>query len=297
MRRRPRLALTLWAALAGTALAVETPLPAAELIGSFVWTLDDPRFGGISAIELGPDGSGFVAVSDRGAIITGRIRRDPAGRIEGIDAGAIAHLAGRDGAPLPPPRSDAEGLALMDDGTLFVSFEIAPRVLRYDRVFGAATYLPIPRDFDRMQPNGALEALAVDAEGTLYTLPEVSVRRTGEHPVYRFRDGRWDVPFSLPPQGSYRPVGADIGPDGRLYLLERSFGLTGFAARVRRFVVTGDSIDAGATLIDTARGTHGNLEGLSVWRDAAGALRLTLVSDNNFHAFLPTEVVEYRLPD
>jgi hypothetical protein len=297
MRSRPVLALTLAAALACVAQAVESPAPGVVPLGRFVWTLDDPRFGGISAIEVGPDGLSFVAVSDRGAILTGSILRTGDGRIERIETDRIRHLRGRGLDRLPRQRSDAEGLAVAADGTLYVSFEIAPRVLRYDDPFGPATYLPIPRDFNRLRANEALEALAIAEDGTLITLPEGSPRPDGAYPVYRFRDGTWDQPFLLPPLGPHAPVGADFGPDGRLYLLERSFGLAGFATRVRRFTLTGDAIDAGETLIDTPRGTYGNLEGISVWRDAAGHLRLTLVGDNNFHRFLPTEVVEYAVPD
>jgi len=43
--------------------------------------------------------------------------------------------------------------------------------------------------------------------------------------------------------------------------------------------------------------THDNLEGVSVWRDADGALRATLVSDDNFRFLQQTEIVEYLLPD
>jgi hypothetical protein len=50
-------------------------------------------------------------------------------------------------------------------------------------------------------------------------------------------------------------------------------------------------------LLETAPGAFGNLEGLSVWQDAAGALRLTLVADDNFLFFLGTEVVEFTVPD
>jgi hypothetical protein len=300
MRRRSRLALILAAALAAPALAVETPGPAAVFLSSTVWQDPSRDFGGLSAIELAGDGTAFLAVTDRGTLIEGQIRRDGAGRITAIDIGRMEPLRGRGEAPLPVPRSDAEGLALTPDGTLYVSFEIAPRVLRYARPFGPAEFLPIPRDFNRMKPNGALESLALAPDGALYTLPEASFRPDGAHPVYRFRAGRWDQPFLLPAGGDFRPVGADFGPDGRFYLLERSFGLSGFATRLRRFDLPGDGppgrpLTGGETLIETPAGTHSNLEGLSVWRDATGRLRLTMVSDNNFHRFLPTEIVEYAL--
>jgi hypothetical protein len=114
-------------------------------------------------------------------------------------------------------------------------------------------------------------------------------------PVYRFKDG-WTQPFSIPRIGDYLPTAADFGPDGRLYILEREFhGLLGFQSRVRRFDI--GAIDAGQMLLETAIGQHDNLEGLSVWRDGDGALRLTMISDDNFRFFQSTQIVEYSVPD
>ena len=42
-------------------------------------------------------------------------------------------------------------------------------------------------------------------------------------------------------------------------------------------------------------GQHDNLEGISVWQDASGAIRLTMIADDNFNFFQKTELVEYRL--
>ncbi len=50
-------------------------------------------------------------------------------------------------------------------------------------------------------------------------------------------------------------------------------------------------------LLETASGTYDNLEGVSVWRDAGGRLRATMISDDNFKFFQRTEIVEYALPD
>jgi len=280
------------------AMGAETtdPGPAAWL-GSYVWTMNNDRFGGMSAIEVTPDGMGFVALSDRGAIVPGTFRRDEQGRISGVVAEPLGVLRSRNDGALTPSRSDSEGLAIAPDGTIYISFEIAPRVLRYQSPYGRPQILPIPRDFSRMASNGALEALAIAPDGALFTMPERSVRPDGAFTIYRFRDGSWDAPFALPRDGAFLPVGADFGPDGRLYLLERDLGVFGFSTRVRRFVLTGDTIDAGETLLQTSAGTHGNLEGIAVWRDTAGRLRLTMIADNNFKSFLDTQIVEYTLQD
>ncbi|MGB7262337.1 MAG: hypothetical protein WBC68_09710 [Albidovulum sp.] len=39
------------------------------------------------------------------------------------------------------------------------------------------------------------------------------------------------------------------------------------------------------------------MEGLAVWRDTQGDIRLTMVSDNNFVLFRPTEIVDYRIAE
>ena len=127
---------------------------------------------------------------------------------------------------------------------------------------------------------------------------DCAMGRAKPFPVYRFRNGVWDQPFILPRRGYFLAVAADIGPDGRFYLLERQFfGLLGFGSRVRRFTMSPDGLSKEETLLQTTPGQHDNLEGLSVWRDASGTLRLTMISDDNFLFLQRTEIVEYRVPD
>jgi hypothetical protein len=57
------------------------------------------------------------------------------------------------------------------------------------------------------------------------------------------------------------------------------------------------SFDKGEILLETPVGLYDNLEGVSIWRDDAGHLTATMVSDDNFAFFLRSEIVEYRLPD
>lgn len=277
-------ALLVW----GTTLAEDV-----AHVGSYTWRNDAVGFGGYSAIEVSQDGESFIALSDRATLIEGRfIRTD--GIITGIEAGRILPLLDDDGLPLTGLDSDSEGLAIDAQGRLWVSFEGNARVMRYDEVGGAATLLPRPREFHGMQRNSALEALAIDSAGTIYTIPERSGGVTTPFPVFRLISAKWDIPFHLPRRGPFLVVGADIGPDGRLYLLERDFTGIGFRSRVRRFDMQGGSEE---TLIETPTRRHDNLEGISVWRDGDGALRITMISDDNFQALQRTEIVEYRVAD
>lgn len=277
--------------------SVARPMPVG-FVSAFHWQGDAPMFGGFSAIETDPDGTGFVVVTDKGYFVTARILRDQDGHIAQINADPLQRLLSKDGLPFGPYASDAEGLAISANGTAFVSFERVSRVARYDRLGDKSRPLPKHPDFKSMPENESLEALAIDADDSLFTLPERPTGSGQVFPVYRFKNGIWDQPFNLPKRGLFLAVDADFGPDGRFYLLERQFfGLSGFASRVRRFVIGPAGPEAEETLLQSAPGQHDNLEGLSVWRDATGSLRLTMISDDNLLFLQRTEIVEYRVPD
>lgn len=300
MQRRAFLALVLLAgmALLTLPLAAKDPLPGAGPVSDYVWSQPgDGLFGGFSAIEVSDDGLAFAALSDAGALVQGRIARDAAGKITSVTAdGRAMPLLNERGGNLGEDDNDTEGLAVMADGTAFVSTEGPARVLRYRDLGGIATALPVPGEFRAMQRNSALEALAVAADGTVYTMPERSGRVDRPFPVFRFRAGNWDQPFAMTRDGTLLPVGADFGPDGRLYVLEREFlGVAGFRMRLRSFAVTDVALGDERRLVETRTGRHGNLEGVSVWRNAAGNLIATMISDDNYKWFLSTEIVEYDL--
>ncbi|WP_096784247.1 esterase-like activity of phytase family protein [Rhodobacter sp. CZR27] len=295
MPRSPRLALTAGLML-GLALCSSASAPPVGGTDCFVWREDDVLFGGLSAIEMSADGREITVLSDRGAWTRGHVQRDAAGRITGIEVPPLRPLLARGTAPLARARSDSEGLAIAPDGTAYVSFEGAARVLRYRDLTGSAVNLRVHRDFALMQGNAALEALAIDRDGNLYTLPERSGSATRPFPVYRFREGRWDQPFAIPRRGAYLAVGADFGPDGRLYLLERRFrGLLGFGSRVRRFELGPAGILSEETVFESPSGVYDNLEGLAVWQEAGGGIVISMVSDDNFLFVQRTEIVEHRL--
>ncbi|WP_299287758.1 esterase-like activity of phytase family protein [uncultured Tateyamaria sp.] len=235
-----------------------------------------PGFGGISAIET-RDGSTAVLLSDRGAAFSVSLNR-AAGTYE------VARLS------QPQPDRDSEGLAY-SGGDLFYSYEGPGEVVDQQ---GKA--LPDNPAFHIYHPNGSFEALAAEANGTVYTLPERSGHKARGFPVYRFRNGAWDVPATLSRRNPFLPVGADIGPDGRLYILERAFSPLGFRSRIR----TLDPMDWTApprTLLTTHAGQHDNLEGVTVWQSISGATCLSMVSDDNFLSILRTELVEYALTE
>lgn len=298
MQIRARLGLTALFALLCGLQGAASPQEPVGFVSAYLWRMDDRRFGGLSGLELSGDGLNLTAISDSANWLTAKITRDAEGKITEIGQGQMGPLKGPKGRPLKWPRMDSEGLAIAADGTAYVSFEAETRVMRYERLDGPGIDLPLHRSFAQLPFNGSLEALAIDDQGRLYTLPETTDSQTHPFPVLRFDGSKWIQIFRLPREGNFLPVGADFGPDGRLYILERRFlGLGGFASRVRALYIPepGGAPEV-QTVLETPPGLHDNLEGLAVWRDGTGAIRLTMVSDDNFSFLLRTEIVEYRLP-
>ncbi len=303
MRRRSAIKLILpllaAAGLAAAAYAAKRPADAAvqqaRYLGSYSWHLKQPWFGGFSALKLSDNGQALTALSDRATLVTSRIRRRD-GQIAAISVTAAHPLLASSGKVLDGPSGDSEGLAVAADGARYISFEGTARVARYQHPQDRAEVLPRPGAFRKLPRNKSLETLAIDRHGHLYTLPERALDQQGQIPVWRWNGRKWSRPFSLPPRGGFLPVDADFGPDGRFYLLERDLTLLGFRSRLRRWDITAEGPANEVTLLQTAAGTHDNLEGLSIWRDPTGGLRATMISDDNFLPLQRTELVEYALP-
>lgn len=297
------LALSLGVVAAATGFAANRAPQSqakAEHLGTYVWRAKPEWFGGFSALELDPNGRDMIVLSDRSTLVRARLQRQnnsQGGNITGVEMLSAKHLRSSKGRRLFGRIMDSEGLAVAADGSLFISFEGVARVVHHRDETTRARVLPRARAFRAMPLNKSLEALAINAKGHLYTLPENAPDEDGNIPVWRWDGQAWSQPYSLPRRGGFLPVGADFGPDGRFYLLERDFTLIGFHSRLRRWDVTAQGLGNEVTLLRTGTGTHDNLEGLSVWRDASGDLRATMVSDDNFMTLQRTELVEYRLPE
>lgn len=255
---------------------------------------DLTKLGGFSGVELGPQDS-FVTISDRGHILRGTLVRQN-GRLIGLKDWTNQPLLGTQGNPVRGKANDAEGIALGPDGTLYVSFEGAHRILSYPTGQSLPTQRIAPPIFRNFPQNGGLEALAVDDHGTIYALPEHTWRRGGGTPLFRRTKNGWTELPGYTRNKGFLPVGADIGPDDRIYILDRHFKGLGFATRIRSYAITPRGLTDPQQILQTPARRHGNLEGLSVWRDGQGQIRLTMVSDDNFLSLLRGEIVEYTLP-
>ncbi|WP_039018500.1 esterase-like activity of phytase family protein [Halocynthiibacter namhaensis] len=299
MRRRSKLALAAFLLICTGAIAQDqqSPAPQAQYLSSFAPGNVIAGFGGLSALEISEDGNRFFVLSDRAILFEGQFARNQTQISDMLIAPAMS-LRDVDGQEFRGKSGDSEGLALSKNGNLMLSFEGVPRLSSVPDTHAETIDLirhTRPDAFRQLPENAALEALAVDENGAYFTLPE-DPRDGGDFPVWRYRHDLWDQPFAIARHDGFLAVGADFGPDGMFYLLERKLAFPGFASRIRRFTITGDHISEGEVILKTTPGQHDNLEGISLWRDDQWRIRITMVSDNNYFILQTTEFVEYVMP-
>jgi hypothetical protein len=242
--------------------------------------------GGLSGIELSQDGSTGLIASDRGQLFKVAITRE-SGRLAKVEMTPWAKPAVLEG--------DLEGVATLDGKTFAFSFERDTRVVVLSPDGEIETLKGHPQ-FHKFEENKSLEALAIRSDGTLFTLPENPSNRSNIYPLFAYQNSTWAIVGGLPRRGSFLTVGADFGPDSLLYILERTVSPIGFQSRIRRFDLDVPGLNE-QVVLSTWPSKHGNLEGISVWRDTTGQTRVTMVSDNNFLSALRNEIVEYTLQE
>lgn len=242
----------------------------------------------LSGVDFTSNGD-IAIVSDKGVMFDARISDE----VTSLTVTASHHLLNQGGSPLARERSDAEGLAITPDGRMFISLERQHRIDEFRNRQTVQSW-PIPSAI-ALPPNGGLEALAVDADGTLWTLSETPIR--GGFPLLELRDGEWKERGSLPQSGRFLPVGADFDASGRLYILERSNHLWRFQSRIRRInIPTEDEKDI-EILWESDLGEYDNLEGIALLDNPTRDIHLLLVSDDNRMPLQTTQVLLLRLGD
>lgn len=277
-----------WTPVAVTATPVALNAPELEsgdapviFAGALELTSPFDRFHGLSDVKF-VDETRFFAINDEGLMIRGEVVLE-AGRLAGVREAAARPLSDETGAPLlAKAAADAEGLALLPDGTLLVSFERQHRVWRYHpglgRMVGA---LPIP-DFPFTENDG-LEGIAAWGRHGYWAAGESGG-------LWRCAPTGCDL-VEAPPEvplvdAQLRIVSLDRDPEGEgLFTLRRAFDArTGRSTiTVSRTAFRPDGAPRDTLLLTlTQPNLVDNFEGLAAVRRADGGVRLYLLSDDNF---------------
>jgi hypothetical protein len=260
----------------------------------------DPRFGGLSGLRVSADGTRFVAVSDEGWLVTGRLLYDGAGALAGVADAAISPLRSREGKPLPSlgkAASDAESLVLEPNGSMLVGFERLHRIMRYPPDGGPPSAVTPPEGLDRAPSNAGLEALTKLADGRLLALTEGLkaddgvVGWVGGPAAWRALIWRTDEGFNVSDAATL--------PDADVLVLERRAFPPGVRVRLLRAADITPGAVLGGAEIARLEGTltFDNMEGIAVRRDERRRTLVYIVSDDNFSPLQRTLLLVFRLTD
>lgn len=283
-----------------------------EWRGGIELASDDERFGGLSSLELSQDGSGLLAVSDRGLWFKAELTYTD-GHLSGLDAPVMAPMLGADGKPFNGKvRSDAEALAgwepMRIDGKMIVGFESRTRAGLYDlgkNGFKARFKdLKLPKEAARGPANQELEAIGRFASGPLagsiLAISELNKDESGDIRAFLW-GGKKSFSFSIKQFEDYAITDLAILPDGDVLTVERSFSGTSLPGMAIRRIKSEEIVAGGAVaprLVFSGRMPFyriDNMEGIAVSR-LNGEIRVTVLSDNNFRPeFQRTLLLQFAL--
>lgn len=289
--------------------------PAKKQFGSLVFrgglqlSSANGQFGGLSSIRVAANGSNFLAITDRGFWLRGRINYQGESPV-GIADGEIAPMLYSDGKPITARGwYDAEALA-EDGGFAYVALERVHRILKFDYakrgLMSRGTLVPTPPEIAKLPSNRGLECIQVMPKGSPLAGALIAISERGLDEANNIRGFLVGGPkpgvFSIRPSDDFDVVDCAVAPNSELLILERSFSWRrGVAMRIRSVpladIVPGAVLE-GSKLISADMGFEiDNMEGLSVHRSAKDEIVLTLVSDDNFSMIQRTILLQFTLLD
>lgn len=267
-------------------------------------------FGGISGLAF-LDAQSFVMVTDEGRFLSGRLDLD-GGAPSGLSDVEIDVIRNSSGNPLPTKfSSDSEAIdVVMRDGrptAVRVGFEHLTRIADFDltdgRPNGPAREVAIPDWLTGLRTNESIESVCIAPDnspvaGSTLVITEGHQVTSGQwaSTLLGNRD-RGDLGLAVSP--GVNPTDCAFLPDGDLLVLERGLAFVTFTVQIRR--IPADQVRAGAimdgeVILRHAGGEVDNFEGLGVRILPDGEVRVTIVSDDNFHAFQRTLLLDFALP-
>jgi hypothetical protein len=278
-----------------------------EFRGGLALTSKYDAFGGISALNIEPDGAHFLAITDNGAWLRGRIEYQD-GRPSGIADAEMAPILGPDGKPLTERGwFDVESLTELD-GMHYIGIERVEQIVgfnfRRDGLLARGEPIAVPPDFKTFTFNKSLECLTSPPKdsalaGNLIVITERSLDAAGNHRSFLIKADQVER-FSVVRSDEFDVTDCTILPPGDLLLLERRYSpARGVAMRIRRIPLADirpGALVEGKILIDVDLNYQiDNMEGIAVHSNAAGETIITLVSDDNFSFIQRNLLLQFML--
>ena len=256
--------------------------------------------GGLSAMEVSPDGSTLTAIGDRGWVFTIALRYGADNGLVEAAVTGVTPVLEPDGTPVSGLRADAEGLARLSNGGYALSFEREHRIAVYPAGPGdtGALGLLVPPRGTELSSNRGIEALTALPDGRLLAIAETALDvDAGRHQAWLVDDRGWsDLVYQAEP--GFRPSGATTLPSGDVVVIERRTPRL-LTLGGRLVFIPATALRPGTTVSGVEIGrlgpplTNDNYEAVAAWRDADGRTRLLVASDDNYTALLRTRLEQF----
>ena len=158
----------------------------------------------------------------------------------------------------------------------------------------------MPREWQALQRNQGVEAMALDSSGRIVAIEDGSPLQVSGRAAWRFDppSGASIIAESLTYSTAFAvaPGDASAGTDGRVYVLEREITGRGLTARIVRVAESADgSLSADAVLDLGDSLPLANYEGMTADPYTTSGQRFILVSDGDDNA--RSIIVDIRAPD
>ena len=267
-----------------------------EQVGFLNIDRNEKDYGGFSGLVIMNEGTKALVVTDKSFFFVLELRRDENDILTGYSVIRKGRILSSKGEHLNGRNTDSESIVIDKNNNYYISFESNHRIMMHAKVEGKGVFIPKHPMFRKLSVNKGIEALAIDADNRLIAIPEKPPSGISDIPIFRLQNDKWEIIKYVKINDNFLVTDAEILPEGLLLILERKFSWTqGFKTRFR--LISLDKFDnkEPITVFTSTANQFDNLEGVTLWRDKNGEMRILTVSDDNFHPLQQSEIREFFL--
>jgi hypothetical protein len=267
-----------------------------EQVGFLNIDRNEKNYGGFSGLVIQNEGSQALLVTDKSFFFVLELRRDQDDILTGYSVIRRGQILSSKGEKLSKRNTDSESITIDGDNNYYISFESNHRIMLHKDIDEAGVFVPKHSSFKNLYVNKGIEALAVDNDNRLVAIPEKPPMGMSDIPIFRLQNNKWEIIKYIKIKDDFMVTDADILPHGLLLILERRFSWTqGFKTRFRLISLDKFDTTEPITVFTSTANQFDNLEGMTLWKDKKGEMRILTVSDDNFHPLQQSEIREFFL--
>ena len=267
-----------------------------EQVGFLNIDRNEKDYGGFSGLVISSEGTEALVVTDKSFFFVLELRREENDMLTEYSVVRKGRILSSKGEHLNGRNTDSESIVIDKNNNYYISFESNHRIMMHAKVEGKGVFVPKHPMFRKLSVNKGIEALAIDADNRLIAIPEKPPSGISDIPIFRLQNDKWEIIKYVKINDNFLVTDAEILPEGLLLILERKFSWTqGFKTRFR--LISLDKFDntEPITVFTSTANQFDNLEGVTLWRDKNGEMRILTVSDDNFHPLQQSEIREFFL--